>query len=115
MRDISYSKRYNIERLQKWLNYELSSSVLMILYLFSHLAIFIMGIAAILFIPLLLSVLFAERKYGWILFFIIFVAGPAVFILTLDIAPGYMFILQALSVALFYFYCFILKMVISDW
>ncbi|MGE5353530.1 MAG: hypothetical protein ACM3S2_19985 [Ignavibacteriales bacterium] len=115
MIEIGINRRYNIERLQKYLNYELSSSFIVVLYFLTDLAMILMAIAALLFTPLLLKTLFEERKFGWITFFLIVVVIPAVLIFTWDINPQYKVILQAIPLALFYFYCFILKMVIGDW
>jgi hypothetical protein len=115
MIEISINRRCNIERLQKYLNYELSSSFIIVLYFLTDLAVILMAIAAILFTPLLLKTLFEERKFGWITFFLIFVVVPVVLLFTLNINPQYKLILQAIPVALFYIYCFILKMAIGDW
>jgi len=72
-------------------------------------------IAAILFIPLLLEVFWQERRFGWFLFFLLFVIGipAAVHQMLEDSSAGFLAILTA--VGTFYFYCAVLKLSISSW
>lgn len=119
--EIQISKNYNLAKLQKWLNYELSGTVLFVLsyiYIITQLlAIFL----AIVFLPLLFKVLIQEKRYGWILFFFISVIGPGLI--------SYFFFGQAswlyrstnamtaiiISLMFFYFYCATLRLVIPGW
>lgn len=112
---IDVSKDYNIGRLQQWLDYELSTVLLFFLSWFWTLMIVLMGIAAILFTPLMLKILFQERKFGWITFFLILVVIPLIVIQFLDIEPNYKFAMSLIPFALFYFYCFLLRFAVRDW
>lgn len=119
--NIQPSKNYNLKKLKKWLELELSATVLLFLSYAFGITIFIALVAAILFVPLLFKVLINERRYGWILNFVIFVVGPGLI--------SYFFFGQAtwlashtnlatavlISLAFFYFYCAVLRLVISDW
>jgi len=119
--DIHVSRNYNIAKLQKWLDYELSSSVLLVLWYFLGFGILgtiflaALFIAAILFIPLLLKVLWQERRIGWFIFFLIMVVGiPAAAYQMLEgISAG--FIAPLIAIGSFYFYCATLKLAISSW
>lgn len=113
--EININKNYNLDRLQQWLNYELSISVLFIISWFWGIAIFLMIIAALIFTPLLIKVLLEEKKYGWMITFFILVIIPTIGLLVIDINTGYKFIAGLVVLALFYFYCFTLKLVIRDW
>lgn len=115
MTEIHISKNFNIERLQKWLNYEISASLLLLAAFFSDFAIYIMALAALLFTPLLLITLFREKRYGWVIFFFIIVAVPVVIIPAINTAPLYARLLYTIPLALFYFYCFLLKITVGDW
>jgi len=119
--DIHVSRNYNIAKLQKWLDYELSSSVLLVLWYFLGFGILgtiflaALFIAAILFIPLLLKVLWQERRIGWFIFFLIMVVGiPAAAYQMLEgISAG--FIAPLIAIGSFYFYCATLKLTIPTW
>ncbi len=98
-----------LEKLYKYLNYEISSSIL---YLASWLfAIFLplLFLAAILFTPLMLFVLYKEEKKGWIISFVVIIVAPT--IITVIIFPA----LTIVGLIPFYFYCFILRMEVKSW
>lgn len=113
--EIDISRKYNIRRLQHWLDYELSTSLLFFLNWFWNIAIVLMTIAAVLFTPFMLKVLIEERRIGWIIFFVIIVVIPVfiLFILNMELTNKLFFGL--IPLALFYFYCFLLRIVIRDW
>lgn len=118
---IHISKNYHVEKLKKWLEYELSGSVLLFLSYAFGITIFLALVAAVLFLPLLFKVLFTERRFGWILTFVIIVIGPGIL--------SYYFFGQAtwlssftkqttaamISLVFFYFYCAFLRLVIPEW
>jgi hypothetical protein len=106
---------YNVTRLQRWLDYELSTAMLLLLSWFWNLALLLMIIAAILFTPFMLKVLLDEKRFGWITFFIILVIMPIISFFIWDINSSYKFILELIPLALFYFYCFILRLAIKSW
>lgn len=112
---IEISKNYNVRRLQQWLDYELSTFILMLLSWFVHIALLLAIIAAVIFTPFMLKVMFEERRFGWILFFFIMVILPAVVVLFFNIDLSYKYAIELILLALFYFYCFILRLAIKDW
>lgn len=113
--EININKNYNIDRLQKWLDYELSTSVLYVISWFWGIAIFLMTIAAFIFTPLLIKVLLEEKKYGWMITFFVLIIIPTIGLFIININSEYKTIAGLVILALFYFYCFTLKMVIKDW
>jgi hypothetical protein len=113
--EIEISKNYSVRRLQQWLDYELSTIMLLLLTWFWNLALFLMIIAAILFTPFMLKILFQERRFGWIVFFFLMVILPAAAALFVNIDSTYKFAIELIPLALFYFYCFILRLAIKDW
>jgi hypothetical protein len=113
--EIEINKNYNVRRLQQFLDYELSTSMLYFLKWFWSIAILLMVIAAVLFTPYMLKVLFEEKKYGWIIFFIIIVVVPVICFLIIDIHSAFQSVLRLVTLALFYFYCFCLRMAIRGW
>jgi len=72
-------------------------------------------ISAILFSPYILYILFIEKKWKWILSFLIFVAIP--FVLAYMIFQQFFFIMMgALPPILFYgIYCYLLKKEVQNW
>ena len=113
--EIEISKNYSVRRLQQGLDYELSTIMLMLLSWFWNIAIILMIIAAILFTPYMLKVLFEEKRYGWIIFFFLMVLLPASGAFFLNIDSSYKFVIELIPLALFYFYCFVLRIAIKDW
>lgn len=113
--EIEISKNYNVRRLQQWLGYEISTLLLMLLSWFWNIAIILMIIAAFLFTLFMLKILFEERRFGWIIFFFLFVIIPTCGFFFLEIDASYKFAIEMIPLALFYFYCFVLKLAIKDW
>jgi hypothetical protein len=113
--EIEITKNYNARRLQQWLDYELSSLLLMLLSWFWSFSIILLTLAAILFTPFMLKILFDEKRYGWIIFFTLIVIIPAVtFFFILD-DVSYKSIFELIPLALFYLYCFVLRLAVKDW
>ncbi len=112
---IEISKNYNVRRLQQWLDYELSTIMLMLLSWFWNIALLLAIIAAVIFTPFMLKVMFEERRFGWIVFFFLMVILPAIGILFFNIDSSYKPVIELIPLALFYFYCFILRLAIKDW
>lgn len=100
----------NLNRLSKILNYQLSATVLFLLWYGGILTLGIVTIAAILFSPYMLYLLYLEKKNGWIIFFVVLVLLPTIAI-TLSSILELLFIPLALA----YFYYFLLKFVVRDW
>jgi len=112
-----YSSRHSdLLRLRKWLDYELSSSALLF---FSWLWGFLLlgaVLAAVVFIPFMIKVLFQEKKYGWLIYFFLIVVVPAVIIYSINIDFLYKVLFTSyVPLALFLFYCFTLKLAVRTW
>ncbi len=110
--EINISKSYNVDKLRTWLGYELSTMLLFLLSSFWALALILTAIAAVLFTPFMLKILIEERRFGWIIFFLIIVGTPLLLLMFVD---SYAFVLQYAALGMFYFYCFILRFAIRDW
>ena len=118
---ITVSRNYNLSKLHKWLDYELSGSTLLILSYFFTPAIILAVVAAIAFIPLLVKVLILERKYGWLLFLILLIGilpygmvGYFKTITWMTSMSGTMIALFSVLMV-FYFYCAILRLFLPRW
>ncbi len=110
-----YSKDQNLKRLNYWLKYELSSSTLLLLSWFWGPAILLSTIAAVVFTPFMIYTLFKEKKFGWIIFFGILIILPLIIIIVFSLHSTYFMELILIPLALFYFYCFLLRFTVSDW
>lgn len=113
--EIEIDKNYNIKKLKYWLNYSLSSFSLYLLSWFWGVTIFLVIGAAIIFTPYMLKILYEERRIGWIIFFIIIVVMPLVIIYISFKGSIYLRVLELIPLATYYFYCFLLRITISDW
>ena len=113
--EIEVDKNFNLRRLSYWLNYSLSSSVLFLLWYFTGLAILILSIAALIFTPFMLKVLFDERKWGWIIFFILLIILPMAGVFIFLFKTNYFQVIGFIPLAFFYLYCFLLRLTIVDW
>jgi len=119
--EIEVSQNYELSKLQKWLEYSLSSSVLLFLsYAYGFTLIFAF-IAAIAVLPLLFKVLIKERKSGWIIFFFFSVPGSGLVTYYLLYNVTWMsrgtntFTIVSVTLMFFYFYCCLLRLSIPQW
>jgi hypothetical protein len=112
-KEIGVSTR-NLSRLSRILNYQLSTAVIYVASFFIPI-LFLAILAAVLFAPDMLLVLFQEKKYGWIIFFIISVLLPLFINMLLFRTSNVYLILLSFPLALFYFYCFLLRFTVNDW
>jgi hypothetical protein len=110
-----FSKNQNLKRLNYWLKYELSSSVLLLLSWLWGLAIFLATVAALIFTPFMIYILYKERKFGWLIFFFILVILPLIIITAFFLHSSYFMVMIYIPIVLFYFYCFLLRYTIEDW
>jgi len=113
--NIYIDQNYNLTRLRKFLNYQVSSSLLYFLSFQVFVFIFIASAAALIFTPFMLYVLVTEKKYGWIVFFIIIVVVPIIVLLILSWMVEFSRPLLFITLGLFYFYCFILRFEVNEW
>lgn len=114
-KNIYIDQNYNLTRLRKYLNYQVSSSLLYFLSFQVFIFIFIASAAALIFTPFMLYVLITEKKYGWIVFFIIIFIVPTAMLLMLSWMVEFSKPLLFISLGLFYFYCFLLRFQVNDW
>ena len=113
--EIEIEKNFNLRRLSYWLNYSLSSITLFWLSFFFNIALIIFSIAAIIFAPFMLKVLYEERKWGWIIFFIVIVVLPLATVFIFLFKTNYFQAIGLIPLAFFYLYCFLLRLTIVDW
>ena len=116
MKEIKSAGDPQLQRLYRLLSLELSSPVLLILYwLHPFLVIIVLFLAAILFAPFMIKILFNQKRYGWIVAFFIMVVLP----LLLNLIPSdntiikYIFITFPLIT--FYLFSFTLRFSVADW
>lgn len=106
---------YNVMRLQQWLDYELSTGLLILLTWVWGPILLLLIIAAILFTPFMLKVLFEERRFGWIIYFTLIVLVPLIFSFLFNTGSTYRAVFQFIPLGTFYFYCFTLRLAIKSW
>lgn len=105
-----------LNRLAKYLNYQISTIILVVLSAFTFVFIFLAALAAIIFTPYMLYVLNKEKKTNWIIFFIILVIVPLIILSVIAILfPLYYIAAPLISIILFYLYCFLLRFEVNEW
>jgi hypothetical protein len=113
--NVETSADANLDRLQRWLSFELSAGVLFLLSFFYKLVLYIFAAVAFIFIPFLLYVLYQQKRIGWIILLVLAVIGPAIVITFGQVSNMWSFILNYVIVAFFLFYCFALRLTIPGW
>jgi len=104
---IEFSK---LSKMYKILNYQvISSGALPIVYFLPINFVYLLTLAAILFTPYMLYVLYEEKKIGWIVSFVVIVLIPSVLIVFFY---SDLFLLLLLP---FYLYCFLLRFEVKNW
>lgn len=98
-----------LEKLYTYLNYEVSSSILYLGSWFIPMFMPLIFLAAIIFTPYMIFVLYKEKKKGWIIFFFLSTILPIIFLS--NFYPS----LIAIGLIPFYFFCFILRMTAKEW
>ena len=114
--NIGYSEEdYLLKKLKYFLNYELSSSSLYLLS-FVYFSTFVLAIiAAVIFTPFLIYVLYKNRKYFWLILFFVFILFPPLIIYFTNLKEMVLSIALYIELGLFYFYCVVLRFVVADW
>jgi uncharacterized membrane protein len=74
-----------------------------------------LGPVILLFLPILIGTLFLEKRYGWLIFFALFVLTPSIFIYFIIDSGTWYFALQFFPIGLFLFYCFLLRLTVPMW
>jgi hypothetical protein len=111
----SSEEDYLLEKLKYFLNYELSSSSLFFIS-FVYASTFVLAIiAAVVFTPFLIYVLYRNRKYLWLILFFALIVFPPLIIYLTNIKGMFLSVVLYIELGLFYFYCFVLRFVVADW
>ncbi|MBU2494681.1 MAG: hypothetical protein KJ571_18825 [Bacteroidetes bacterium] len=109
------NQNYNLIRLKKYLNYEVSGLVLFILSFQVFIFIFLASAAVLIFTPFMLYVLYTEKKKGWLILFIIIVFIPLMVLIVSFIFIEFSRPMLFISIGLFYFYFFLLRFDVNEW
>lgn len=112
--DLVSNERYYLEKLSKYLNYQFSSSLLFILSYIWGITLILAIIAATFFIPFSLYCFVKIKKISWIISFFIVVIIPFISCVIFGLKFGYLSAFLLIPLGLFYFYCFMLKLIIKD-
>ncbi|RJP70683.1 MAG: hypothetical protein C4539_06070 [Ignavibacteriales bacterium] len=115
MIEFSDPKYSRLIRLKNYLSYEISSSVLLILWFMQGIGYFLMVLGALALIPLIIKVLTENKKTAWLVSLLILVVLAVVLNFIQFKNPVVAMIVIILPVIGFYFYCFALKWSIGDW
>jgi hypothetical protein len=115
MEKYSTANLENLRKLQKWLDFEISSSPMIFFSWFWGILLFLTAILAVIFIPFMLKVLYQEKKFSWIIYFAILVLIPAITLNLITMDTNFRFFASAIPLALFFFYCFTLKLAVRNW
>lgn len=110
---ISATEENDLRRLYKYLDYELSSGALFLL-IFVPGAGLLLTAAVLLLAPYMLYILYRTKKKTWLTSFIIFVFMPFLAGKLLIHAPEMKWIVPTVTLALFLFYCFVLRLKLGD-
>lgn len=108
----------NLDKLHRWLSYELSSaglSGLAFLVPYKYIAD-LLTLAAVIFTPYMLWRLFKARRFGWIVGFFITVGFPFLlgrFAGSTGMVAG--FLLSVFPLIAFYFYTWMLRLKTGEW
>lgn len=101
--------------LKKYLNYQIPTFALFALSFFSIILLIILAAAAVIFIFYIIYVLNRYRKYKWIIALFIVVIFPCLILIITMQQTLTLLLFLLIELAVFYFYCFTLRMVVNDW
>ncbi len=113
--DPTITHNHRLEQLHRWLNFELPGAILFALSFFYTATFYLFLVAAVVFTPFMLKVLFEERRFGWIVTFFLFVVLPGVLLYEMPPPMGAMLrnpnvLWSTLPIGLYVCYCFLLKL-----
>ncbi len=101
--------------LKKYLNYQIPTFALFALSFFSIILLVILAAAAVIFIFYIIFVLNRYRKYNWIITLFIVIIFPSLILIVTMQQTLTLLLFLLIELAVFYFYCFTLRMVVDDW
>ena len=112
---ISFNEGYRLKRLQYYLNYGVSTSALFFLSFVAGIFFYLSIAAAVIFTPFMLYVLYTEKKRGWLITFLVMILFPLALAVFTGLSSEVGKMILIITLALFYFYCFLLRFTINDW
>lgn len=112
---IELIENQNLLRLQKYLNYELSTGMLYLLSFMAGSLVILLILAALIFMPFMLNVLIKEKRKGWLIFFVVIFVIPTIVLFVVAFTVEFFNSLPLISLGLFYLYCFLLRFSVNDW
>ena len=107
-------ERYYLQKLSRYLNYQISTSLLFISSFFWGFVLTAAIIATLVFTPLMFYVFIKLKKKSWLITFLVFVIIPTIACIIIGNMLGYLSAFIFIPLAFYYFYCFMLKNVIND-
>ncbi len=113
--DAGLYSNYNLERLSKYLNYHIATFALFIASWFVSFFLILATLAALIFTPFMLYVLYKENQKGWIIFFGVIVIVPLIVLIVISFLDPFLKPAILITIGLFYFYCFLLRFSVNDW
>jgi len=96
--------RFDVLTLKRWLNYELSGTVLFFVSFLFIASLYVLAGFIVIFLPLLIGTLIKENRFGWLLSLFVFIIIPAIFIFNFFYSTTWFYILQFVPAAFFLFY-----------
>lgn len=112
--EIISEERYDLNKVNRYLNYELSASVLYFLSFAWGITLIAAIIAASIFAPYMLYIFYRNRNFSFIILFLVVVVIPLITCIVLGLKFGYLAVFVLIPLGFFYFYCFILKLILND-
>ena len=110
---ITTSNDYHLSKLASILNYQVSGVVLLLFSYFGGIFLLLASLAAIIFIPYLIYVLWIEDRKFWLVALFILILFPI--LVCLIFFASYIFYLSMIILGLFYIYCFTLRLSVNEW
>jgi hypothetical protein len=104
-----------IAKLNYYLNYSFPLPLLYFLTYAMGMGIELLMLAAVIFSPYMIYILAKNKKYGWVISFLIMVIIPLMAGFILISEPIWYLILTRTSLGMFYLYCVVLKFSTRDW
>ncbi len=107
-------EHYYLQKVSRYLNYQLSGSVLVFLTYAWVITLILAILAATIFAPYMLYAFYRSNKISWIIGFCAIVLLPMVICIILGLIVGYLTAFVLIPLGFFYFYCFVMKFIIND-
>lgn len=112
-----------LDRLEHYLNYELSGGLLLAISFFYSAALYVLYPAALWVLVVMMRVLIRKRKFGWLAAFAIMVILPSLLIyitfthtsFVQSVHPLFVFAFPFVPLVLFILYSFFLRIKLPDW